>query len=1002
MIDVIVPVYRDLAASRRCLQSVLAAPVSVAFELVVVDDCSPEPALSAWLDELAAAGRITLLRNARNLGFVATVNRALGLHCERDVVLLNSDTEVAGDWLGRLLRCAHHHPDAASITPFSNNATLCSYPSDAWQGELPGSLGLAALDQLFADTLPAVSAELPTGVGFCRFMRRRCLDAIGAFDQAAFGRGYGEENDWCRRAVKAGWRNLLAADVFVYHQGGVSFGTERPALMAAGAAALRARHPEYDQLVGEFFAADPLQPLRQAIDEARSRCSADEAEAVRAEAEVLAAGKFWPQPPPSPAPPRWSFMGMEAAPVPSSAGEQAGLPVVLHLLHGWGAGAERWVNDLASSDPHWRHLCLRSRSGRNHAGVRLELLEPAVSAQVLLAWDLDQPIPFCERHHAQWRQVFDDIVAGCEVRALIVSSLAGHALDLFDSGLPVLLVLHDLFPFCPALFGWYGEVCGSCERERLQDCLRDNPFNVFWHQADAAAWLALRSAFAAALEGGRTTVVAPSASVRDRYQQLLPVLASLPGQIIPHGLRWRPSPLVPRVTPASGDWQERRLRILIPGRLAPHKGLALLDALLPQLEAFADVLLLGCGEYGQNFAQLPHVRQLADYHPAQLAAHAAVFAPDLALLPAVIPESFSYTLSEMQALAVPVLASELGAFTERIEHEVDGWLVQPEAAAMLSCLRALAAAPARIAACAQVLRRRPVRTAAQMAADYHRLLPGSESGLAPAASDRTVPGQASALLSPALDALQDARQWLDYRRREVARIHQGWQASEQALNARLATLTLQLQRAETELAALQASSSWRLTAPLRALRRLFRRAPVLTQHEQPALAAAVTVPQAVKAGEGERERLRAGLREALGLPDQAKIVLGLADGFDGGSEADEAADLLAFVGTAARVLPLRNELFFLWLSASEPAAAPSAAQLGLLLQASHRLHVRRQAEFARWMAGADVWLRNRPTAPVGEAGLALPSVYLPPSADPAALLAVLALDSAAVAPTDLD
>jgi hypothetical protein len=320
---------------------------------------------------------------------------------------------------------------------------------------------------------------------------------------------------------------------------------------------------------------------------------------------------------------------------------------------------------------------------------------------------------------------------------------------------------------------------------------------------------------------------------------------------------------------------------------------------------------------------------------------------------------------------------------------------------MLSCLRALAAAPARIAACAQVLRRRPVRTAAQMAADYHRLLPGSESGLAPAASDRTVPGQASALLSPALDALQDARQWLDYRRREVARIHQGWQASEQALNARLATLMLQLQRAETELAALQASSSWRLTAPLRALRRLFRRAPVLTQHEQPALAAAVTVPQALKAGEGERERLRAGLREALGLPDQAKIVLGLADGFDGGSEADEAADLLAFVGTAARVLPLRNELFFLWLSASEPAAAPSAAQLGLL-QASHRLHVRRQAEFARWMAGADVWLRNRPAAPVGEAGLALPSVYLPPSADPAALLAALALDSAAAAPTDSD
>lgn len=333
MIDVIVPVYAGEAFVRRCLEAVFAGG-GAAHELVVVDDHSPEPALSAWLDELAAAGRITLLRNGRNLGFTGSVNRALAMHPERDVVLLNSDTEVAGDWLARLLRCAAAYPDAGTITPFSNNATICSYPFEGWTGELPGTLGLAGLDALFARTLPGVAADLPTGVGFCMFLRRACLDRVGVLDEAAFGRGYGEENDLCRRAAKAGWRNLLCADVFVYHKGGVSFGPGREALMAAGAAALRRLHPEYDGLVRAFIAADPLRPLRDAVDAARVALGGAEEAALRAErAAEPARGAL---PPMAPRVLR-SYAGMErcpagAAPLPA-ADER---PVWLHLLHGWG------------------------------------------------------------------------------------------------------------------------------------------------------------------------------------------------------------------------------------------------------------------------------------------------------------------------------------------------------------------------------------------------------------------------------------------------------------------------------------------------------------------------------------------------------------------------------------------------------------------------------------------------------------------------------------------
>ena len=64
--------------------------------------------------------------------------------------------------------------------------------------------------------------DLPTGVGFCLYLRRAMLDAVGLFDPA-FGLGYGEENDLCLRAARAGWRNLLADNAFVVHTGGRSF-----------------------------------------------------------------------------------------------------------------------------------------------------------------------------------------------------------------------------------------------------------------------------------------------------------------------------------------------------------------------------------------------------------------------------------------------------------------------------------------------------------------------------------------------------------------------------------------------------------------------------------------------------------------------------------------------------------------------------------------------------------------------------------------------------------
>ncbi len=110
---------------------------------------------------------------------------------------------------------------------------------------------------------------IPVGVGFCLYMRRDCLRDVGGFDAALFGKGYGEEVDFCLRARRRGWSHQLAADVFVYHAGGVSFGGRRAALLERSQRLLNLRHPGFERFVAGFLSADPLHPMRRQLDERR-------------------------------------------------------------------------------------------------------------------------------------------------------------------------------------------------------------------------------------------------------------------------------------------------------------------------------------------------------------------------------------------------------------------------------------------------------------------------------------------------------------------------------------------------------------------------------------------------------------------------------------------------------------------------------------------------------------------------------------------------------------
>lgn len=267
--SVVIPVYNAPRELDRCLASVHAT-VPGETEVVVIDDASPDPSVAAllrrWREKAPSSWRFHGADN--NRGFVATANSGMKL-TQGNVVLLNSDTEVTPGWLGGLGRCLSSDQSIATATPWTNNGEIASLPQFCESNPVPPDA--AAVAELITRTGSAVYPELPTAVGFCMAISRPAIERIGLFDEDLFGKGYGEENDFSRRAVNAGLRNVLCDDVYVVHLGGRSFGPLGLQPDDSSMQRLLSRHPDYLRLVQEFITADPLAHRRTTILDALDR-----------------------------------------------------------------------------------------------------------------------------------------------------------------------------------------------------------------------------------------------------------------------------------------------------------------------------------------------------------------------------------------------------------------------------------------------------------------------------------------------------------------------------------------------------------------------------------------------------------------------------------------------------------------------------------------------------------------------------------------------------------
>lgn len=264
-IDIIVPVYNGFRYLEPLFNSIIKN-TDIAYHLIVIDDCSTDKNVLNFLNRIQkqVKGKMTLICNEQNLGFLQSANIGLSIS-KNDCVLLNTDVELPAQWASRLFSAIFEFEQIASVTPFSNAATIFSFPEIGVDNLLNGSAELNKIDNIFSkmDTADLPILAFPTGVGFCMAMSRNALDTIGLFDPI-FGKGYCEENDWCQRANKAGFINTIAPNLFVYHKHGGSFPSdEKASLCLNNMTILNERYPSYIEEVQVSIQNMHYQSLRK-------------------------------------------------------------------------------------------------------------------------------------------------------------------------------------------------------------------------------------------------------------------------------------------------------------------------------------------------------------------------------------------------------------------------------------------------------------------------------------------------------------------------------------------------------------------------------------------------------------------------------------------------------------------------------------------------------------------------------------------------------------------
>ncbi len=618
IIDVIIPVYNGYKFLTPLFDSI-ERNTTTPYRLIVVNDASPDERVKPLLlERLEKHPSSIFIDHEANLGFVKSVTEAYS-HTSSHFLILNTDTEVPSYWIERLMHPILNMERVASTTPFTNSGQIASFPNFIADNNIFEGMSVDALDQHFKQVNPEnFYTQVPTGVGFCMGVNYDLIQDIGFFVEKEFGRGYGEENDWCQRAIRAGYKNLMVPNLFVYHKHGGSFSAEDKAkLMKENAIKLLHKHPNYDKDVANYVAKDPHQILRNIL--------------------VIVA---------------------------SSHHEQGLYLIIDQAL---GGGANHYTSDLIEQykkenkkilhlvyDYYASSYNIHFDYKEYHFSYRFDSLQ---AVQIFIA-------------HLHIEEIFLNNLVSFQEKNLLFPWIE----KLAKGESRLIIPIHDYYPVCPnyTLLDPQGEFCEIPHSlQTCQTCLKNNKLEwktFVQDDIDIRSW---RSSWSRLLRLSEK-IICFSDSSKELLLRAYREIEASKIEIIPHSA----APLKPIEQKEKSETPYKTIGIL--GAINQAKGANIIEKLVKEIdEKSLPIKVVLIGEISKNISS-NNFTVTGRYQREQLPELVVAHDIDIFLLPSVCPETFSYTTQEIIMMDMPLMVFDIGAPAKRASHYDKGVVLSKE------------------------------------------------------------------------------------------------------------------------------------------------------------------------------------------------------------------------------------------------------------------------------------------------------------------------------------
>ena len=623
-VSIIVPVYNAYNETKACIESILEY-TSIDFRLILINDCSPDKRIKGLLDSYKEDSRITIRTNPENQGFVSTVNNGINA-CSTDVVLLNSDTLVTPRWLQKLIIAAYFESKIATVTPFSNASGAFSVPEPGKnQALLPWLTPETAAYRIERAVIPQYP-RVPTGNGFCMYIKRAVIDEIGIFDEENFKQGYGEENDFCMRAMKKGWENIIDDSGFIYHKNSASFGDNKTDLIKTNRKILDRLHPEYTGLVRKFIHSKEINSIRTTIGKALEAPADD---------------------------------------------KRSALFRILYVMHEGTGGTPATNQDLMQHVSR-SHECFLLTSTGSRVILRSVFKD---RSEEIFSYDLKHRWSAGRFECDEFKALYFSILVNLKIELVHIRHLFKHNFILpslcKQLGVAVVFSFHDFYHMCPSfhLLDQNLRYCkGRCDTADNKQC--NIPTPMLSDLPNLCRYLPeWRTAVSNMLTCCQTFITTCN-TAKELYTQAYPQLETQRFSVIEHGRDFpenRPCAVLPE--------KNHKIKILVPGNIDSHKGCFFIKALFDydkedkiefHFMGVIPEMLENCGVYHGSYNRDSFHEKACEIQPS----FAAIFS--------IWPETYCHTLSEAWASGLPVLSFDFGAVGERIKKHKAGWFLDPD------------------------------------------------------------------------------------------------------------------------------------------------------------------------------------------------------------------------------------------------------------------------------------------------------------------------------------